>query len=110
MVRKIIRVWFRKDFYTINAYSPYDNVSHQVYPHLFVEAGLNDPRVGYWEPAKWVARLREVKAGDRDVLMKVHMGAGHAGTSGRYGKLRDVSLCYAFVLHTLGVVPGAPTA
>ncbi|MFL5521438.1 MAG: prolyl oligopeptidase family serine peptidase, partial [Gemmatimonadales bacterium] len=85
-------------------YSPYDNVAAQAYPHMLVTAGFNDPRVQYWEPAKWVARLRATRTNDRRLLLKTNMGAGHAGASGRYDVLREVAFKYAFVLDTLGVV------
>ena len=84
------------------SYSPYDNVSAVVYPHLMVTAGLNDPRVGYWEPAKWVARLREMSVGDNSLIFKTHMGAGHSGASGRYGYLEDTAWMFAFVLDHIG--------
>ena len=84
-------------------YSPYDNVAAQAYPHMLVTAGFNDPRVQYWEPAKWVARLRATRTNDRRLLLKTNMGAGHAGASGRYDVLREVAFKYAFVLDTLGV-------
>lgn len=87
---------------TMRAYSPYDNVRAQAYPHLLVTAGLNDPRVQYWEPAKWVARLRATKTDDRVLLLKTNMGAGHSGASGRYDYLREVAFKYAFILHVLG--------
>lgn len=83
------------------AYSPYDNVREQAYPPLLVTSGLNDPRVQYWEPTKWVARLRDVGA---DVLLKTFMGAGHAGSSGRYGRLKDRAFVHGFVLEKLGLV------
>lgn len=92
----------REVFDRMLAYSPYDNVSAQTYPPLLVTAGLNDPRVGYWEPAKWVARLRERKTGDNPLLLKTHMGAGHAGESGRYGRLRELALLYAFAISQVG--------
>ena len=85
------------------SYSPYDNVSAQEYPHLLITAGLNDPRVQYWEPAKWTARLREVKVGTNRLLLKTEMGAGHAGPSGRYDYLKEIALQYTFVLDALGV-------
>ena len=85
------------------SYSPYDNVEERAYPHLLVTAGLNDPRVQYWEPAKWTARLRERKTDDSLLLLKTEMGAGHAGPSGRYDYLREVALRYAFVLEALSV-------
>jgi len=85
------------------AYSPYDNVSAQEYPHLLITAGLNDPRVQYWEPAKWTARLRDAKVGTNRLLLKTEMGAGHAGPSGRYDYLKEIALQYTFVLDALGV-------
>jgi oligopeptidase B len=84
-------------------YSPYDNVSARDYPNLLVTAGLNDPRVQYWEPAKWVARLRAMKTGDRLLLLRTNMGAGHGGASGRYDHLREWAFRYAFILHCLGL-------
>ena len=85
----------------IRAYSPYDNVSNAQYPHLLVTAGLNDPRVSYWEPAKWVARLRAVSANSHLLLLKTNMGAGHFGASGRYERYRETALDYAFLLKAL---------
>ena len=85
------------------SYSPYDNVEAREYPHLLVTAGLNDPRVQYWEPAKWVAKLRRVKKGDNRLLLKTEMGAGHRGPSGRYEYLHDMALDYAFILDALGL-------
>ena len=84
------------------SYSPYDNVAAVSYPAMLVTAGLNDPRVGYWEPAKWVAKLRATKTGDQPLLLKTHMGAGHGGRSGRYGRLGDVALEFAFVIDQVG--------
>jgi oligopeptidase B len=85
------------------SYSPYDQVQRQAYPPLLVTAGLNDPRVTYWEPAKWVAKLRELKLGDSELLLKTNMGAGHGGKSGRFESLREVAEEYAFILWQLGV-------
>ncbi len=85
------------------SYSPYDNVSAQDYPNILVTAGLNDPRVQYWEPAKWVAKLRATKTDNNHLLLKTEMGAGHRGPSGRYEYLRDIAFDYAFVLDALGL-------
>jgi oligopeptidase B len=88
----------------IASYSPYDNTVPAAggYPAIFVTAGLNDPRVSYHEPAKWVARLRSVGAGvDRPLVMKTEMGAGHAGPSGRYEAWREEARTLTFLLSTL---------
>ncbi|APW74046.1 S9 family peptidase [Sphingopyxis granuli] len=85
------------------SYSPYDNVTAKAYPPMLVSAGLNDPRVTYWEPAKWVAKLRSVRTNDAPLLLRTNMGAGHAGKSGRWGALREDAEEYAFVLTQLGV-------
>ena len=95
----------KRFFGVIAAYSPYDNVKAQRYPDLFVTAGLNDPRVHYWEPAKWVARLRAQAQGSL-ILLKTKMGAGHGGASGRYESLADEALEFAFLIDRLG----APSA
>jgi oligopeptidase B len=87
---------------TIKAYSPYDNVAAQAYPHLLVTAGVSDPRVTYWEPAKWVAKLRAAKTDDNLLLLKTNMSAGHRGPSGRFASLREVALEFAFVLLAFG--------
>jgi oligopeptidase B len=87
----------------MKSYSPYDNVEKKAYPNMLVTAGLNDPRVGYWEPAKWVAKLRAMKTDNNLLLLRTNMGAGHGGSSGRYDALRDMAVRYAFILHTLGV-------
>ena len=87
------------EFYAyMKGYSPYDNVKAVAYPALLVTAGLNDPRVSYWEPAKWVAKLRTTARGDRPILLKTQMGAGHAGPSGRYDGWREEAFVAAFVL------------
>jgi len=83
---------------TIAAYSPYDNVGAHAYPHILALAGLTDPRVTYWEPAKWVAKLRALKTDDNLLLLRTNMEAGHAGASGRFERLKEVALAYAFAL------------
>lgn len=90
-------------FELIRSYSPYDQIKAQAYPPLLVTAGLNDPRVTYWEPAKWVAKLRELKTDDNELLLKTNMGAGHGGKSGRFESLRETAEEFAFVLWQLGV-------
>ncbi len=92
----------KADYLNIASYSPYDNVKEQEYPAIFAVAGLTDPRVTYWEPAKWVARLREKKRDDNPLLLKTDMGAGHAGKPGRFDHLKDVALVYAFGLKMVG--------
>ncbi len=93
----------RAAFELIQSYSPYDNVRAQAYPPLLVTAGLNDPRVTYWEPAKWVARLRELKTDDNVLLLKTNMGAGHGGKSGRFESLRETAEEFAFILWQFGM-------
>ncbi|MGE4322673.1 MAG: S9 family peptidase [Sphingobium sp.] len=90
-------------FRTIMAYDPYGNVRAQAYPPLMVTAGLNDPRVTYWEPAKWVAKLRATKTDDNVLLLKTNMGAGHGGKSGRFESLHETAEEFAFILWQLGV-------
>jgi oligopeptidase B len=91
------------DQYTyMRSYSPYDNVEDKAYPHLLVTTGWNDPRVQYWEPAKWVAKLRTLRHNPNWVLLKTNMAAGHGGASGRYDRLREIAFEYAFVLDALG--------
>ena len=92
-----------KAFALIRGYSPYDQVKPQAYPPLLVTAGLNDPRVTYWEPAKWVAKLRELKTDGNELLLKTNMGAGHGGKSGRFESLRETAEEFAFILWQLGV-------
>lgn len=87
----------------IRSYSPYDQVRAQDYPPLLITGGLNDPRVTYWEPAKWAARLRSTKTDDNLLLLKINMGAGHGGKSGRWDSLREQAEAYAFVLTQMGV-------
>ena len=102
--------WIREYFDTMLAYSPYDNVTAQNYPDLLVTAGLHDPRVQYWESAKWVAKLRVKKSGDSQVLLKTNMAAGHGGQSGRYGAIEDVAYVYAWLLDGWGLAERAPDA
>ncbi|HWZ61099.1 MAG TPA: S9 family peptidase [Gemmatimonadaceae bacterium] len=90
----------------MKSYSPYDNVARKKYPAMLVTAGLNDPRVGYWEPAKWVARLRASKTDDHLLLLRTNMGAGHGGASGRYDALHEQAIRYAFILDQLGLSSG----
>ena len=86
----------------IAAYSPVDNVATKAYPHILAVGGLTDPRVTYWEPAKWVARLRELKTDNNLLLFKTNMGAGHGGASGRFDRLKEVAFVYAFGLKVAG--------
>ncbi|MCP2018272.1 MAG: S9 family peptidase [Erythrobacter sp.] len=93
----------KQAFAYILSYSPYDQVTAQDYPPMLVTAGLNDPRVTYWEPAKWVAKLREVKTGDSELLLKTNMGAGHGGKSGRFQSIYETAEEVAFILWQMGV-------
>ncbi len=85
-------------FHYIKSYSPYDNVAAQNYPPMLITGGLSDPRVTYWEPAKWAAKLRATKTDDTLLLLKINMGAGHGGKSGRWDSLHEVAETYAFIL------------
>ncbi|UAB80778.1 S9 family peptidase [Marixanthomonas sp. SCSIO 43207] len=88
-----------KEYYDyIKSYSPYDNVSKQDYPNLLVTTGLHDSQVQYWEPAKWVAKLRDMKTDDNKLLLHTNMDAGHGGASGRFEALKEVAMDYAFIL------------
>ncbi len=89
-------------YFYMKSYSPYDNVQPVDYPSLYVTAGLNDPRVGYWEPAKWVAKLRATKTDHKPLLLRTEMGAGHQGPSGRYDTWRDEARVQSFMLSALG--------
>jgi oligopeptidase B len=84
------------------SYSPYDNIRATDYPHVLITTGLNDPRVAYWEPAKFTAKLRELKTNDKTVLLRTNFGAGHAGASGRYDYLKEVASDYAFLIDKVG--------
>ncbi|MGI8493115.1 MAG: S9 family peptidase [Acidimicrobiales bacterium] len=90
-------------YYTMKAYSPYDNVSAKDYPAMYLTAGLNDPRVGFWEPAKWVAKLRAQRTNKCRIVLHIEMGAGHQGPSGRYDAWRDEARAQAFVLSEVGI-------
>jgi len=89
-------------FRLIQSYSPYDNVEAQAYPPMLITGGLNDPRVTYWEPAKWAAKLRATKTDDNLLLLKINMGAGHGGKSGRWDALRETAEAWAFILTQMG--------
>jgi oligopeptidase B len=91
-----------EDYKMIASYSPYDNVSAKDYPPILAVAGLTDPRVTYWEPAKWVAKLRATQTGTNPVLFKINMDSGHAGASGRFSRLEEVAFNYAFALKVAG--------
>lgn len=100
------------EFYEyMKSYSPYDNVAATEYPNLLITAGLNDPRVQYWEPAKWCAKLRYTTTGDHWILMHTNMGAGHGGASGRYDRYKEIALEFAFILDRLGIAnaPAKPS-
>jgi oligopeptidase B len=90
------------DYGAIAAYSPYDNVRAQAYPNILATGGLTDPRVTYWEPSKWVAKLRAHKTDRNLLLMKINMDAGHGGASGRFDRLKEDALAYAFALKVAG--------
>jgi oligopeptidase B len=93
-----------KEYYDyILSYSPYDNVEHQNYPAMMVLTSLHDSQVQYWEPAKWVARLRDKKIGNNILLLKTNMQAGHGGASGRFEKFREIALEYTFLLDQLNI-------
>lgn len=93
----------KKYFNYMLSYSPIDNVKQQNYPRMLVTGGLNDPRVHYWEPTKWVAKLRDMKTDDNLLLLKTNMGAGHGGASGRYDSLKELAFVYSFVFDTLNI-------
>jgi oligopeptidase B len=93
------------EFYNyIRSYSPYDNIVPQRYPIILATTGLNDPRVSFWEPAKWVAKLRELRTDENPILLKTIMSAGHFGPSGRYEAIRELAFDFAFLLHFGGFV------
>ncbi|MDB5530603.1 MAG: family peptidase [Devosia sp.] len=87
-----------EDYARIAAYAPYEQVAAQDYPPIFALAGLTDPRVTYWEPAKWVAKLRATRTGDTPLYLRTNMGAGHGGASGRFDRLKETAMCFAFAV------------
>ena len=95
----------REYFEYMLSYSPYDNIQAKAYPPMLVETSLNDSQVMYWEPVKYVAKLRATKTNDNPVLLKINMGAGHGGASGRYDYLRELAFTYMFILWQLGLAP-----
>ena len=87
----------------IESYSPYDNLSRKAYPAMLVTTSMNDSQVMYWEPAKYVAKLRSLKTDDRPLLLKTNMGAGHGGASGRYDHLRETAFEFAWLMSQVGI-------
>ena len=92
-----------EDYFYMKSYCPYTNLAAANYPSMLVKTGLNDSQVMYWEPAKYVAKLRTLKGDSNPLLFKINMGAGHGGASGRYDYLREIALDYAFLLTQLGI-------
>ena len=95
-----------EDYFYMKAYCPYTNLARKAYPTMLVKTGLNDSQVMYWEPAKYVAKLRTLKSDANPLLLKINMGAGHGGASGRYDYLREIALDYAFLLKQLDIREG----
>jgi len=93
----------RDAYFRMKSYSPYDNVTARAYPHILITAGISDPRVTYWEPAKWAARLRATKTDDNVLLSYTNMGAGHGGASGRFDRLKEIAMAYAFLIKAHGI-------
>ena len=91
------------DYFYMKSYDPYSNLERKNYPTMLVKTSLNDSQVMYWEPAKYVAKLRTVKTDSNPLLLKINMGAGHGGASGRYDYLREIALDYTFLLTQLGI-------
>jgi oligopeptidase B len=91
------------DYFQMKFYCPYTNLQRKDYPTMLVKTGLNDSQVMFWEPAKYVAKLRALKTDTNPLLFKVNMGAGHGGASGRYDYLREIALDYAFLLTQMGI-------
>ena len=98
------------DYAIMKAYCPYTNLAPQRYPTMLVKTSLNDSQVMYWEPAKYVARLRALRTDANPLVFKINMGAGHGGASGRYDALRETAFDYAFLLTQLGIERPAPAA
>ena len=92
----------------MKSYSPYDNVEGRGYPWLLVQTSFNDSQVMYWEPAKWVAKLRAMKTDRNPLYFKVNMAGGHGGSSGRYQRLRETAFRYAFMLDAVGLARSSP--
>ncbi len=88
----------------MRAYSPYDNIEAKEYPHILAIAAWNDTRVQYWEPAKWVAKLRVSKTNNNKLFLKTNMGTGHGGSSGRFDYLKEVAFEYSFALDVMGLI------
>ncbi|MDB4832089.1 prolyl oligopeptidase family serine peptidase, partial [Hyphomicrobiales bacterium] len=91
------------DYKIISSYSPYDNVKKQSYPNILATAGLTDPRVTYWEPAKWVAKIRSMKTNKSAIMLNVNMDSGHGGSSGRFDRIKEIALIYAFAIKAANV-------
>lgn len=92
----------QEDYNLIASYSPYDNVKAQKYPPILATAGLTDPRVTYWEPAKWIAKLRDCKTDNNPILLRINMDSGHTGTAGRFSRLKETAYIYAYILKIAG--------
>ena len=102
--------WNVEPYRYMKSYSPYDNVAAKEYPALLVTTSFNDSQVMYWEPAKWVARLRATKRGTNPVYLRTNFAGGHGGSSGRYERLRELAFAYAFMIDAVGSgpPPGVP--
>lgn len=94
----------KKYYDYMKSYAPYENITKQAYPHLLMTTGLNDSQVPYWEPAKFAAKLRTLKTDNNWLMMKIDMGVGHGGASGRFDRLKEIAFEYAFVLKVLGIM------
>ncbi|MCB1044691.1 MAG: S9 family peptidase [Acidobacteria bacterium] len=95
-------------FHRIRSYAPYEQLQPHAFPTMWVTAGISDPRVGYWEPAKWVARIRELQTNDKPILLKTELGAGHYGATGRYDALHEIAEEYTFALIALHLLDSSP--